>query len=82
MTSQQIAMVAPSGFLIAVMLVQFVVSIRRDRVARRLFMSETGGSRADFDGLPPSKQRLWSERVREDKELAKFEADFKKRRSK
>jgi hypothetical protein len=43
-------------------------------------MRETGGSRQEFDALPPSAQKKWIERDAEDRELNKFVMDFNARR--
>jgi hypothetical protein len=80
MNSPKLIWAIPSLVTLALIAVSYVYSEIRDRRGRTLFMRETGGSRQEFDALPPSAQKKWIERDAEDRELNKFVMDFNARR--
>jgi hypothetical protein len=80
MTLQKLIWAIPGLMTAALMIVCLGYERVRDRRGRTLFMRETGGSRQEFDALPPSAQKKWIERDAEERELNKFVRDFNARR--
>lgn len=54
----------------------------RERRGRKLFMLETGKSKADWNNLAPSQQKEWSRRDADDREINRFIEDFNRQKKK
>lgn len=80
MTSQKVALLVVPVLSLVLMVAGYVVGEIRERRGRKLYMSETGRTKAQWNALWPSEQREWIRRDADDRELARFADDFRKQR--
>ena len=81
-SSGKIAQIIPPILIASLMVIANVWGVIRERRGRKLFMLETGKSKAEWDNLAPSQQKEWSRRDADDREINRFIEDFNRQKKK
>jgi len=82
MTFAKFAQLLAPSLILALFLVSEAVKLVRLRRGRKLFMDETGRTKAQWDNLPDSQQAEWVRRDADDREINRFIKDFNHQKKK
>lgn len=82
MTSAKFAQILAPTLIAGLWFAAQIVGAVRERRGRKLFMSETGKSKAEWNNLAPSQQKEWSRRDADDREINRFIDDFNRQKKK